>query len=686
MDIEKSIDAAWAGLRRVNFKRRDSRNRIGYVSHPDSVDDTMDDAIEPQETVGPSINPNEALTISSQKEFVEWFVHKKNDTEDYTRDDVKVAFEDAIGGNTGFLTTSFISYEQSRYVTEWSEFNEAGIFKKIFKFPRLCLYEIAKSCLSNAQHFSVKLFLNRVSLSKELHMLFILYMYNIMLQPRIFSTILPLAMTYISFGVMTVYSYRIILANFDLLFTSKNIIPRIAVKEDLKNFLTNYFRSKSSLSYLVFLISCIVYLLSVPVSETGSSVITAISLLFLILSSTSQLIARHNKLPGLLALFYLINIEVHALQPVILLTLIILSFVWVVYRYVGHGLGLRIWPHVFFLLWGQTFFVARQYSSLDSASIKGFSLVLLVILIIFILRNYIIHLILPLLFHVIFFYQSYSLLSIGVFLLLTILSILISQFLTKHWIYDWFLSIDPFDVTFTRVLWVGLALLLLISVVKGLIHSSGRLPPLTWDNYYEWCTPPEGWDNVNEAKYQLKCLHLAGRSVSVEGRVLSVSMKSRENAMEYYFNKLPLVYLGDGLKCLFGQGTLSKEDCDTWEGEGDEDICKYSKCAISIGSKFNFEIIIETIHRARGVSTNMKIEASNYYLEEIRELNIYERIMMNADILNPGSRDLILKLKCIQRPDGPCTSGGITRYSFIKYLQKLVSMNLEIDIDIDLYL
>ena len=685
LELNKSIDVAWAGLQRAKLRKNDSRNRIGYIAPADSVDEPTDDV---QEGEGPPLNPTEALTISSQKEFVQWLVDKKKDSEEYTRDDVEVAFGEAIGGTSGFLTTSYISYDQDRNVARWNEFKKAGIFKKIIIFPKLCLYEVAKSCLSNAQHFSVKLFLTKFPLSKELQMLTILYIYNIILQPRVFTTILPLILTYFSFCVMVVYSYRIILANFELEFSIKNIIPLLAVEDDLNPILVHYFRSKNSLTYTVFFLSCVVFLLSLPVSGTGSSLITIVSLLFLFLSALIQLTIRENKLSSFLVLIYHINFELPVqLPPLLLLTLIALSFALIVFRYIKRGLSLRIWPPIFFLMWGQTFLVARHYtslntafvSSLDSAYVKGFFLIFSVVLFVLFLRKYVVHIILPSAFYVLFLYPSYTLLSITVFFLLTLFSILISRYFGNHRLYDWFLSLNPFDVTFSRVMWAGLSLLLLISVVKGLMQSSRKLPPLTWDNYTEWCIPHEGWGDANEAKYQLRCLHLAGRNVSVEGEVLSVSLKSRENPMEYYFDKLQMIYLGEGLKCIFGQNTLSQEDCEAWREKGDENICQYSKCSISMGAKYSFEIIIETKHK--GVSSKMKIEASNNFMNEIKELSIHQRIGVNADIINPGSKYVHLKLKCIHRPDKPCSSqGGLTRDSSLRYLQEVLSINFKMSL------
>ena len=684
-ELNKSIDVAWAGLQRAKFKRNDSRNRVGYIAPLDSVDDPADDV---QEGDGPALNPTEALTVSSQKEFVQWLIDRKNGSEEYTRDDVEVAFGEAIGDNSGFLTTSYISFDQDRNVARWNEFKKAGIFKKIIHFPKQCLYEVFKSCLSNAQHFSVKLFLTRFPLSKELQMLTILYIYNIILQPRIFTTILPLILTYFSFCVMVVYSYRIILANYELEFSIKNVFPLLAVEDDLTPILVHYFRSKNSLTYTVFFFSCVVYLLSLPVSGTGSSLITIASLFFLFLSSLIQLTVRENKLSSLLVLIYLVNFELPVqLPPLLLLTLIALSFTLVVCMYIRRGLGLRIWPPIFFLMWGQTFLVARHYtslntavvSSLDSTYVKGFFLLFSLVLFSLFLRKYIIHIILPSVFYFLFLYPSYTLLSITVFFLLTLFSVLISRYVGNHRLYYWFLSSNPFDVTFSRVMWAGLSLLLLISIVKGLIQSSRKLPPLTWNNYTEWCTPPEGWGDANEAKYQLRCLHLAGRNVSVEGEVLSVILKNRENPMEYYFNKLQMIYLGEGLKCIFGQNSLSQEDCEAWKGEGDENICQYSKCSISMGAKYSFEIIIETKHK--DVSSKMKIEASNNFMNEIQELSIHQRIKVSAEIVNPGSKYLHLKLKCIHKSDQPCSSkGGLTRDSGIRYIQELLSTNFKMDL------
>ena len=683
LDVNTSIDAAWAELQRTKFRRNDSSN-LGYVAPVDSVDDPADDL---QEGNGPALNPTEALTISSQKEFVRYLVDKKKHSEEYTRNDVEVAFGDAIGGNSDFLTTSYISFYQDRNVARWDEFKKAGIFRKVIHFQEECLYEVAKSCLSNAQHFSVKLFLTRFPLSKELQMLTILYIYNIILQPRIFTTILPLILTYFSFCVMVVYSYRIILANFELEFSIENIIPLLAVKDDMNPILVHYFRSKNSLTYTVFFFSCVVYLLSLPISGAGSSLITIVSLLFLLLSALIQLTIREKRFSSLLVLTYLINFELPVqLPPLLLLTLIALSFAKLVFVYIRRGLGMRIWPPIFFLMWGQTFLAARHYtslntafvSSLDSAFVKGFFLLFSVILFILFLRKYIIHIILPSLFYVLFLYP-YTLFSIIAYFLLTLLSVLISRYLGEYRLYNWILSSNPFDVTFSRVMWTGLSLLLLISVIKGFMQSSRKLPPLTWDNYTEWCTPPEGWGDANEAKYQLRCLHLAGRNVSVEGEVLSVSLKSRENPMEYYFSKLQMIYLGEGLKCIFGQNTLSPEDCEAWRGERDENICQCSKCSISMGTKFNFEIIIETKHK--DVSSKMKIEASNNFINEIQELSIHQRIKINAEIVNPGSKYVHLKLRCIHKSDQPCSSqGGINRDSCLGYLQELLSINFKMSL------
>ena len=684
LNVEKSIDALWAGLKKTRLNRRDSSQQFGYVAPPDSVDDTADDSSNTPEPSCPAVDPHKALTPSSQKEFLEWLLINKNKTEDYTKDDLKGVFGDAIAANTEFLTTSFISYDQSQNASQWDEFNKAGIFKKVIQFPKQCVYELAKSCLTNAQHFSVKLFLTKFPLSKELQMLVLLYIYNIILQPRVFSTVLPLILTFSSFGVMVAYSYRIIVSNFDLFFSWKNIFPLLTVSEELDPFVNNYFRSKSSQSYVVFFSACIVYLLSMPISKAGSSIITAVSLIFLILSSLIILLGRRNSVSSLLALLYIIsnNLPLQLLPsvakftPVTLFSLIIVSVVWVIYRHRGHGLGLMIWPPVFFLMWGQALLVARLHTSLDFAFAKGFSFMLLLILVLFLLRNYIVHFIIPLIVCFLFLYRSHTLIGLLVFIVLFLLSTLVSRYLAKHWIYSWFLSWDPFAITFSRFIWAGFALILFVSLVTGLQQTSQKPPPLSWDDYQEWCTPPEGWDYANEAKYQLKCLHLAGRNVSVTGKVLSVSLVSRENAMEYYFSKLQMIYLGDGLKCLFGQDRLPQEECDRWAGTDGDDICKYSKCTISLGTKYTFRIMIDP---SNNVAYKMKIEASNYFQDEISELKIGEILSVNAEIINPGSREILLKLKCIRKLGQPCTSqSGLTLDSLIQYTRNLILLNFNL--------
>ena len=685
MDLEKSINVAWAGLQRARLKRQDSSShQLGFIAPPDSVDETTDDSSNTQESSCPDLDPHEALTPSSQKEFLEWLVINRNKTENYTKEDLRGVFGDAIEQNTEFLTTSFISYDQSRNASQWNEFKEAGIFKKVIQFPKQCVYELAKSCLSNAQHFSVKFLLTRYPLSKELHMLMLLYIYNIILQPRIFSVVLPIILTLSSFGVMIVYSYRIIVANFDLFFSWKNIFPLITVSEELDPFVNNYFRSKSSNSYVVFFSACVVYILSMPISKAGSSIITAVCLLFLILSSLIILLGRRNSLSSFLALLYIIsnNLPLQVLPPaaqlapVILFSLIVASFVWVIYRYRGHGLGLMIWPPVFFLMWGQALLVARLHTSLDIAFVRGFISVLLFIFVFFLLRNYIVHIIIPSILGLIFLYRENALIGLMVFIVLFLLSILVSRYLSKHWIYSWFLSWDPFEITFGRFIWAGFVLLLLVSVFKGQLHTSRKLPPLAWEDYKEWCTPPQGWNQANEAKYQLKCLHLAGRNVSVTGKVLSVSLASRENAMEYYFNKLQMVNLGDGLKCLFGQDRLTKEECDRWAGTDEENICIYTKCAINLGTKYTFKIMIDPLN---GVASKMKIEASNYFQEEISEFEIGQTISVHAEIMNPGSRDINLKLKCIRKLGQPCASQpGLTPDSLIQYIRNLILINFNL--------
>ena len=684
LELQKSINVAWAGLQKARLKRRDSSQLYGYIAPPDSVDETSDDTSNTPEPSCPSVDPHNALTPSSQREFLEWLVINRNQTEDYTKEDLKGVFGDAIGHSDEFLTTSFISYDQSENASQWKEFNQAGIFKKVIEFPKQCAYEMAKSCLSNAQHFSVKFFISKYPLSKELHMLMILYIYNIILQPRVFSSVLPLILTLCSFGIMVAYSYRIIVSNFDLFFSSKNIFPLLTVSEELDPFVNNYFRNKSSKTYIVFFLACVVYLLSMPISKIGSSSITAVCVLFLILSSIIILLGRRNIITSFLALLYIIssNLPFQLLPPaakftpVILFSLIAVSFLWAIYMYRGRGLGLMIWPPVFFLMWGQALLVSRLHTSLDTTFVMGFIAMLSLIIILFLLRNYIVHLIVPLIIGLLFLYKLNTLAALLVFSVLFLLSILVSRYLARHWVYSWFLSLDPFDITFSRFLWAGFVLLLLFSVVRGLVQTSQKLPPLSWDDYKEWCTPPEGWEGANEAKYQLKCLHLAGRNVSVTGKVLSVNLASRENSMEYYFNKLQMIYLGDGLKCLFGQDRLSEEECDKWAGTDGEDICKFSKCSISLGTKYNFRILIDP---SNSVPYKMRLEASNSFQHEISELEIGQMISVNAEIMNPGSKEIILKLKCIRKSDQPCFSqSGLPLDSIIGYARNLLSMNFNL--------
>ena len=675
MDLYKSINAATARIQIAKLRRRDSSKRSAGMA-PEQVD-------EPYDMEGPSLDPNEALTPDSHSEFLEWMVDSKNRKDTYTEKDVGAVMEDAIEKDTEFLTTSYISFNQDQDKVKLTEFKKSGIFKKLFLYPKICAEEIAKSCLKNGKHISVRYFLTKFPLYKELNIIILLYIYNILFEPRILSSFLPILLTYSAFATMTAYSCRIFITNVDLLFSSKNIIPLMTDPTEYLGYVTRYSRNKLLNIYGVFSIASLVYFLSIPISQVESDLITAVCFLFFSLSIPMLLMGSQSWFSTLTAILYFMTLSpLHFSSEIknIALFLLFLSFVLMFWLNVGKGLSVRLSSPVFFLMWGQAFVVSSQFTPLTVTFIQRLILAIMSLLILVTMRHCFIHLLISFIAGFIFsYYLSFFWTSV-IACMLFAFSLLITKLLAQHWIQNWFLSLDPFEVTFSRVVWVFFSLFILVGFSQGIVHGSHKLSKLEWGKYKAKCTPENGWKDANEAEHQLRCIHLVGRSVLLQGKVLSVSMNSRENSMEFYFNKLPFFYLGDGFTCLFGQDTLTQEECDSWKEEFDEDICRYSKCVISLGAKFKFEIMFQNLPDTDPDESKVKIEASNNFRDEIIGLRVGEVVNVTAEILNPGSKSLKLKLKCIERLQNmasteKCTPRlGISASKLEKYFGDLIAL------------
>ncbi|XP_046592565.1 wolframin isoform X1 [Neodiprion lecontei] len=194
--------------------------------------------------------------------------------------------------------------------------------------------------------------------------------------------------------------------------------------------------------------------------------------------------------------------------------------------------------------------------------------------------------------------ESDLLLRAGITTALGILPFLISWYVkkTRSQRYNKIMTFTQITMGIAAGLWLGWSV---IAGNKRELESAmyEPMPTLSWEQYQNYCHQPAWEESSSLAQVQVKCAHLKGVSVSWEGYVTKVKLKSIKNNLEKVFNKLPDA-IRIPLTCSYGEAY--EDNCTT----GDElrkQNCRtllniqkrLNKCHLSAWNKYEFEISVK---------------------------------------------------------------------------------------------
>lgn len=168
------------------------------------------------------------------------------------------------------------------------------------------------------------------------------------------------------------------------------------------------------------------------------------------------------------------------------------------------------------------------------------------------------------------------------------------------------------------------------------------IPTLSWEQYQNHCHQPAWEETSSKAQVQVQCAHLEGMSISWEGYVTNVRLKSIKNNVAFIINKLPN-FLKVPLSCLMGKRYQDEKDCNNGN-EIRKRHCqtflniqkRRNKCHLANWDWYEFEIFVK-MKSGMWVSNSEVILLGDQSFKNF-SLNIYpgDKIWFSGVLLNNG--------------------------------------------------
>lgn len=166
---------------------------------------------------------------------------------------------------------------------------------------------------------------------------------------------------------------------------------------------------------------------------------------------------------------------------------------------------------------------------------------------------------------------------------------------------------------------------------------------LSWEQYQNHCHQPAWEELSSKAQVQIQCADLEGISVSWEGYVTNVKLKSIRNDVAAIFNKLP-GSIRDVVSCMYGESYLN--NCGSRD-ELRQHNCKHfasvekrkNKCHFPTWNRYEFEISIKMKSGMWGTNAEISLIADHSFANF--SLNIYpgDKVWFSGMLLNRDLED-----------------------------------------------
>ncbi|XP_043485136.1 wolframin [Leptopilina heterotoma] len=206
--------------------------------------------------------------------------------------------------------------------------------------------------------------------------------------------------------------------------------------------------------------------------------------------------------------------------------------------------------------------------------------------------------------------------------------------------YNWIITCIQLSVGF--IAGVFLSWPMIIGYKQEVSSSQYEITPtLSWEQYQNHCHQPAWEETSSKAQVQVQCAHLEGMSISWEGYVTNVRLKSIKNNVALVVNKLPH-FLKVPISCLLGKpyedkdcengNDIRKRHCQTFL----EIQRRRNKCHLTDWDWYEFEIFVK-MKSGMWVSNSEVILLGDESFKNF-SLNIYpgDKIWFSGVLVNNG--------------------------------------------------
>lgn len=165
-------------------------------------------------------------------------------------------------------------------------------------------------------------------------------------------------------------------------------------------------------------------------------------------------------------------------------------------------------------------------------------------------------------------------------------------------------------------------------------------PTLTWEQYQNHCHQPAWEESSSKAQVQVRCAHLEGITVTWEGYVTNVRLKSLTNNVAYLLDKVPDLFRSP-LTCWLGEPY--KDTCNS-TNKVSMNKCKSvlevqrkrQKCHLSAWNWYEYEIAVKMKNGMWGSNAEVILIGDRSFTNF--SLNIYpgDKIWFSGALMNTG--------------------------------------------------
>lgn len=172
--------------------------------------------------------------------------------------------------------------------------------------------------------------------------------------------------------------------------------------------------------------------------------------------------------------------------------------------------------------------------------------------------------------------------------------------------------------------------------------SVGMVATLTWEQYQNYCHQSAWEETSSKAQVQVQCAQLEGATISWEGYVTNVRLKSIDNKLGTVLKKLPNL-VSEPLSCLWGDpiendcrmlDQLRRKSCQTIPRTNLRG--RKEKCHLFGWNRYEFEIFVKMKNHIWGSNAEIVLIGDHSFTNF--SLNIYpgDKIRFSGILTNQG--------------------------------------------------